>query len=205
MRRVSASLLCAVFVAACVVPALASVTIKGDMTAANEVAAAFKKLHALPGFRVRITTTSDKQVTIEFSGPNYHVLQPGGIEMIRVGNTATTRSTAPGAPNGWKCAAAAPRAIASALGFADPTQTWRQGVGTVQMARGRDTTIERTPAHTIVATGESGATGMETVYVGSQTGLPRRIVLESAGQLTIVDYYDYGASITITLPQCTAQ
>ncbi|HXX37214.1 MAG TPA: hypothetical protein VEP50_03555 [bacterium] len=194
----------AAIAAACLfaVPALADVTIKGDQAAANEAMAAFKKLYSLPGFRMKVTTPDRGESIMEFAAGNYHMtghLQNGSMEIIKVGDTIATKIDMPGAPAGWRCRS---NASTNAQVPADPTTATQ---GTIEVSRGPDTTIEGTPVHTIIYTRSEGAGGKDTMYVGSQTGLPRRLVSESGGHSTTVDYYDYGAPISITLPQCAAQ
>jgi hypothetical protein len=74
----------------------------------------------------------------------------------------------------------------------------QRGTGTVNVSRGPDTAIGGTPVHTIFSMKDGG--NKDTIYVGSQNGLPKRVIT-GAGRQTI-DYYDYGAHIAITLPPC---
>ena len=53
-----------------------------------------------------------------------------------------------------------------------------------------------TPAHTILSAKDGG--NKDSVYVGSQTGLPKRVTSPDG----TIDYYDYGAHVAITLPPC---
>lgn len=93
----------------------------------------------------------------------------------------------------------------------------RNGCPTVRTGRpsGRHQQFPR-PSITCVARGKAWVTSPDkkditvaakhTIYVGAQTGLPRRQVsdfagLAATGPLT-TDYYDYGAKIEITLPPC---
>jgi hypothetical protein len=47
------------------------------------------------------------------------------------------------------------------------------------------------------------STSHQKLYVGVQTGLPRRASMEGDGYSSSIDYYDYGAKITITPPSCS--
>jgi hypothetical protein len=58
--------------------------------------------------------------------------------------------------------------------------------------------IDGTPVHTIFSTKDGGT--KDTIYVGSQTGLPKRVIRGDGGQT--IDYYDYGVPVAITLPPC---
>jgi hypothetical protein len=191
--------------AACLLtaPALAEVTIKGDRAAYDEVVAAFKKLFALPGFRMKITFEANQQAVVEITPPNgFHTTahtSNGTMEMISTGDKSAMKIDMPGAPSGWRCAPTAPR---QPFTIPDPEKAAREGTGTIDVSRGADTNIEGTPVHTYINTNSNGS--KDTIYVGSQTGLPRRIVSDKGnGQPTTVDYYDYGANIVITLPPCT--
>ncbi len=81
--------------------------------------------------------------------------------------------------------------------------------GTINIARGADTTIASAPVHAYVTqtdTTNSSVSETTTVYVASDTGLPQRAVSGGSvsgqtGQATI-DYYDFGVPITISLPAC---
>lgn len=197
LHRAAAAAAVACLIAA---PALADVTVKGDQAAYNEVVAAFKKLYSLPAFRMKIAFGGGGQGVMEMVPPDkMHMTaqtQNGNMEMIRVGDTSAVRMAAAGAPGGWQCSHAA---ASNTPAVPDPAKMEHEATGTVEIARGPDTNIEGTPVHTYVSTDSSGK---DTIYVGSQTGLPRRILSDKSGQQTTVDYYDYGASIAIALPQC---
>jgi hypothetical protein len=75
------------------------------------------------------------------------------------------------------------------------------------VARSQDLVIDGMPTHgyAFTRTGTSkGRTVTVTykLYVGVQTGLPRRLEV-SGGARETFDFYDYGAKITITLPPCS--
>jgi hypothetical protein len=82
--------------------------------------------------------------------------------------------------------------------------------GTVDIARAPDAAIDGQPMRVYLYTMQGaaggsmgGAAGVKTtLYVGSDNGLPRRVVLATARGDQALDYYDYGAAIQITLPPC---
>jgi len=199
LHRTAAAVAAACLLAA---PALAEVTIKGDRAAYDEVVASFKKLFALPGYRMKFTFEANQTAVVEITPPNgFHTTahtSNGNMEMISTGGKTATKIDMPGAPTGWRCTVAAPR---QPFTIPDPDKAVREGSGTIDVSRGADTNIEGTPVHTYISTSNGGK---DTIYVGSQTGLPRRIVSDkSSGQPTTIDYYDYGANIVLTMPPCT--
>jgi hypothetical protein len=175
------------------VPVLADVTVIGDRSAFDEVLAAFKKLFLLPGFRAKSTSPKGGLV-LEFASPNnWHFTAQGGSygwETIHAGGQSATRMNMPGTTPAWRCGAAK----AGDRPLFDPTRA----TGTYNVSRGPDTVIDGTPVHTIFST---NGDKKDTIYVGSQNGLPKRVI---NGEDTI-DYYDYGAQVTITLPPCGPQ
>jgi len=183
-------------------PTFAAVTVKGDQAAWADVMAAYKKLYSLSGFRVKMAGEAGVQSVMEVVPPDkYHMTSQtpnGGMEMITVGDKTAFKMSATGAPNTWQC-----HSLPQNVTPRDPTTA----EGTVEVSRGADTAIDGTPVHTYVYTNagtQSGASAKTTLYVGSQNGLPKRMVVEAGSsehQITM-DYYDYGAPITIALPQC---
>lgn len=187
-------------------PALADVTIKGDQAAYNEVIAAFKKLFSLPAYRMKMTFEGNQEAIVEMTPPDgVHMtghMSNGNMEIVSVGGKTAMKIDAPGAPSGWRCSPATPRQ--QPFTIPDPEKSAHQGTGTIDVSRGADTNIEGTPVHTYVSNNSNGS--KDTVYVGSQTGLPRRILSQkSGGHDTTIDYYDYGANIVIALPPCATQ
>src|SRR2546427_2068441 len=192
-------------------------TFKGDTAAWAEVEAARKKLLCLSGYRLRASMVvlygSTIVSTMEFVPPNsYRIITemtsftfdgrtfPGNTsESVTVNGQGRGRSKSGGEPWGpWTCPKARPAADTGGAS----TQV------TVEASRGPDTEIEGTPVrtytYTLVTTitspdkKERTVTTKITVYVGTQTGLPRR---EITGTLTM-DYYDYDAKIEMALPPC---
>jgi hypothetical protein len=182
----------------------AEVTVKGDRAAWAEIGAAYKKLNSLSGYRMKISGGPGAQeVIVEVAPPGAtHTMVhmgSGTMEIVSVNGQTRFRMNIPGAPSGWQCRSAVP-----------PIQTPRDPTsaqGAVEVSRGPDAAIEGTPVHTYIYTSTVGAQGQDaaaktTLYVGTQTGLPRRAVTGTAAGESTVDYYDYGAKIEITLPPC---
>ena len=193
--------------AACLLtaPALADVTIKGDRAAYDEVVAAFKKLFSLPSYRMKMLLEGNQEAIVEMTPPDgVHMtghMTNGNMEMVSVGGKSAMKIDAPGMPSGWRCSPATSAASRQPFTIPDPEKTAHEGTGTIDVARGADTNIEGTPVHTYISNNSNGS--KDTVYVGSQTGLPRRIISQkTGGQQTMIDYYDYGANIVIKLPPC---
>lgn len=203
-------------------------TIKGDAAAWAEVEAAHKKLNSLAGYRLKFSRAgvfgSTFVATIEVVPPNsFHTIIestsfsvagrtfPATVsESVTVNGQTRFRDKSDGKPWGpWQCVKARPPA--DTRGFSSQT--------TIEASRGPDTEIEGTPVRTYIYTLVSTSTSPDkrqrtvtsktTLYVGAQTGLPRREVFvvyagsdnrESPPQT--IDYYDYDAKIEITLPAC---
>lgn len=174
-------------------PALADVTVTGDRSAYDEVVAAFKKLFSLPGFRAKYTSTERQgQVVFEYAAPNsWHFGARGGpYEIIHVAGQVATRGNIPGTTPEWRCRTARD---GDRRFLFDPTRA----TGTYNLSRGPDTVIDGTAVHTILWREGDKRT---TYYVGSQSGLPKRVIANDGREA--IDYYDYGAQVVITLPPC---
>ena len=182
--------------------ALASVTVSGDKSAWAEVGKAYQALNALSGYRMKATMPGGGEMVMD-SAPSQKAMhttmrmaEGAAVETIVVGSEVRYRMNLPGMPSGWRCQAQGPvqRPV-------DPTQA----TGTVNIARGPDTTIDGTAVHTYIYSASTGSgagspSAKTTLYVGVQSGLPRRMVV---GNAQTFDYYDYGTKIQISLPACS--
>src|SRR5215470_4930328 len=108
--------------AACLAgPASADVTVKGDAAAWREVTAAYAKLNALPGYRIKTEVPGGGTLVVEIV-PATRAMHSvahtpsGDVEMIAVGDQTRFRGTMPGAPAGWQCAG-----VPSVPRLTDPT------------------------------------------------------------------------------------
>ncbi len=174
----------------------------GDPQAWAELVAAYKKLHALSGYRVRVDSPSEQLTAVEevIPGRALHrmIQQPGlTLETVSVGGDSRYRLIIKGKTGSWACD------TKPATSEPEPTSV----PGPVKTARGAETTIGAAPVRTytyswqVLVEGTS-ITRTTTVYVGMHTGLPRRSVSPLVRGDYILDYYDYGAHIEIPLPPC---
>jgi hypothetical protein len=118
------------------------------------------------------------------------------IDSYAVGNTSATKMSGAGAPGGGQCRRnPGPR---PAQFFHDPTEF----SGEVTISRKPDTEIEGTAVHdyAYIEVAPGGSRGSGDVFLGAQSGLPRRGLITEGSKAGTLDYYDYGANITITLP-----
>lgn len=182
----------------------AELTVKGDQAAWAEMTAAYKKLQGLSGYRMKLSTgQAGQEMVMEIVPPaSSRTTIPaagGSMETVTVNGQTRFRMNIPGAPGTWQCQGAPPIQIPR-----DPTEGAQ---GTMEVSRGPDTAIEGTPVRTYVTHATFSAQGQNvtsktTLYVATQTGLPRRAVTSAGGGESTVDFYDYGAKIEITLPLC---
>jgi hypothetical protein len=185
-------------------PTRAGPAVEGDQAAWQEVATAFQKLAAMP-YRMKMTAP-DQTVTMERVPPDLTRMitqitgRVGEVESVAVGTATRVRVNGPGAPGTWICSEAGRRL---------PHIDLRDFLGKVEASRGPDALIAGTPVHTFglrstfQGNGQT-ATSQTVVYIDTNTGLPRRSVTPNPlgpGEV-VIDYYDYGAQITIALPPC---
>jgi hypothetical protein len=181
--------------------ASADLTVKGDQTAWQEIQAAFAKLKALSGYRMRADIQGGSMVVeVTSGGTAMHLMMhsPGGnIESYSVNGQTRMKNDMPGAVPGWHCYGTQSPAMA---GPPDPTKVQ----GTVDVARGQDATIDGQMMHVYLYTVQMGGrSAKQTMYIDAANGLPRRIVVATPQGDESMDYYDYGAPIQFNLPACT--
>ncbi len=173
--------------------AVGAPTVKGDAAAWAEIVAALEKQQTVS---YRAKSAVGGGIT-EFSPPNStHATVPGQIEAIWVGDAYRIRTGAK-----WECATPP---TGGTPGLVPPI--WKQP-GEVTVARSQNLVIDGMPtrgyAFTRIGTSRGRTVTMNyKLYVGVQTGLPRRLEI-SGGARETFDFYDYGAKITITLPPCS--
>ena len=163
----------------------------GDPAAKAEAIAVFEKLNALPSYRIRWTAPEGTGVAEvvqpdkrHFSGTSVR----GSVEIFQVGTDTRVHYDFPGAPGGWRCTTSRATTIYFDVGKMRKDTT-------TEVIRKPDAVIDGTPVR-----GYADAQSNDELYVGAQTGLPRR-VLNPQKNFT-ADFYDYGAPITITPPPC---
>ncbi len=175
-------------------PAVGAPKVTGDAAAWAEIVAAFEKQQTVS---YRAKSTVGGGIT-EFTPPNStHAIVPGLMEVIWVGDAYRIRTGAK-----WECATPP---TGGSPGLVPPI--WKQP-GEVTVARSQDLVIDGMPtrAYAFTRTGTSKGrtvTMNYKLYVGGQTGLPRRLEVLGAVARETFDYYDYGTKITITLPPCS--
>ena len=183
--------------------ALAATLVTGDHKAWEEIITGYGRLHALPGWRERVTGQGEgitiREVVPPKSSRALTTTSSGTAEIITVGQDARYRTNVPGVSGRWVCLTAP---------GTDPSDPSNAG-GVVKAARDADTTIAGTRVRTYTyawtppaQTKGRSETGMVTIYVGIQSGLPRRFVAAFPSGSQMIDYYDYGAKIAISLPPC---
>lgn len=169
---------------------------QGDPVAKAEVIAAFDRMNSVPSYRMK-TSAPGGTTMIEVVRPDKrHVTaqSPNGtFESITIGTQTRERVNMPGRPTGWRCTTNR-RPLATIFSLD------RMRKDLTEVVRKPEVMIDGMPVHTYAAASGNGA----TLYIGVQTGLPRRLVGidEQSGKTATVDFYDYGAPITITLPPC---
>jgi len=178
-------------------------TVTGDQVAWKEVRAAYGKLQTLSGYRMRVATGQPPDMMFEVVPPaSVRMTVPAGngsMETIPVHGQSRFRINAPGGPGPWQCQGS------PSVEF--PGNPAEEIQSTVQVSRGADTAIAgtavRTYSYRYAATAQGQTVHAKTtLYVGTQTGLPRRAVTSGGGRDVTIDYYDYGAKIDIQLPPC---
>lgn len=181
--------------------ASADLTVKGDEAAWHAVQAAYAKLNALSGYRMKSTIPGGGSMVIEVTsgGTAMHMLMhssSGDVESYMMGGQMRMKMNVPGSSQRWQCQNAP-----SSMAPQDPSKF----EGTVDVARGQDTTIDGAPMH-VYAYALSGpavrGTAKTTLFVDTVNGLPRRMIVATPGGDQTMDYYDYDALIKFTVPAC---
>ncbi len=185
-------------------PSRAGPTVPGDQTAWQEITAAFQRLEAT-SYRMRMTAPGQIVITEHIPPDSTRVTTritgAGESESITVGHETRYRVSVPGTPDAWFCNNAGPP---------PPVSELKDLFSEVEVSTLPNTIIAGAPVRTYglksaIRGGDQTAKTTTILYVGIQTGLPRRSITHSplsAGDV-VIDYYDYGAPITITLPACS--
>lgn len=186
-----------------VVAAQSEQTVTGDHAAWAEVRTAYKKLQTLAGYRMRVATGQSPDMTFEVAPPaSVRMTVPAGngvMEVITVHGQSRVRTRGSGGAGPWQCQGA------PSIEFpGDPAERIQ---GTVHVSRGGDTAIAgaavRTYIYRYATTVQGQVVNVQTtLYVGAQTGLPRRAVTLRGGSEVAIDFYDFGTRIDIPLPPC---
>jgi hypothetical protein len=180
---------------------IAATVVKGDAPAWDMVLGAFEKLHALSGYRMKVTGFQDMEMVGEYAGSDFHWAIQGKqmtADIYHVGNRDLERVSGPQVPK-TQC-----RQMTE---MRQPITEPRDIEGEITVTRKPDEVIDGKPMHVVAAEwSEHGTSQSGSFYIAADTGLPRRFVgtVPSAkGPVqSTMDFYDYGAPITITLPKC---
>jgi len=176
----------------------------GDPKAWEEITAAYKKLRGLPGWREKVTGQGAgitiRDVIPPASSRSLTTTSSGSVETIIVGQNLRYRTIVRGVSGRWTCLTIPGAALT------DPSNAG----GVVQATtRGSDTMINGTRVRTYtyawtppVQTKGHAETGMVTVSIGTETGLPRRFAATFLSGSQVIDYFDYGTMVKIALPPC---
>ncbi len=181
---------------AMVQPAAGEPVVKGDPAAWAEINAAMKKAF---GLSHRERTTSGSTTTImEWVPPDSRRIithTPNGVaEAIVVGTAYRMR-------NGDKWLSLWGRADAGANGAIAQARGHARGGDRHARPGSCDRRQDDPRLQLYIHSAVSRAIHKQRWYIGIQTGLLRRIVFDKTG--STLDFYDYGAKITITLPPCS--
>lgn len=177
--------------------------VTGDQAAWKEVGDTYRKLQNLSGYRMRVATDEPPDMFFEVVPPgSVRMIVPAGngsMETITVHGQSRFRINAPGGPGPWQC-----QGSPSVEFPGNPTEMIQ---GPVDVSRGADTVIAGTAVRTYIyryaATVQRQTVKVKTtLYVGTQTGLPRRAVTSGGREGATIDYYDYDAKIDIRLLPC---
>lgn len=179
--------------------ATAAPVVKGDPKAYAEINAAFDKWLHLKSWRMKGTLPEGGSQTGEFVSPDrmHIVMNMGGVvsESIVAGKDGRVRQA--GGP--WQCL---PEQVPIALNPKDMTEI----TGEVTATRGPVLAVDgvQTQSYTY-STNENGKKSNIKLFVALTNGLPKRIQMlnEKGAVEQTLDYFDYNAPITITLPPCT--
>jgi len=166
----------------------------GDPAAKAEVTAAFQKLKALPGFRIKWVNPMGSGIS-EFTPPDkWHYtgqMALASVEVYQIGKEIRMHTSGPGAPAAWQCAK-------TGMAFPFPINTDKLQRDLADVNRRPDTVIDGTPVHAYADTKD-----IVELYVDSQSGLPyRSINSDKPPNGYTADFYDFGAPIAFTPPPC---
>ena len=180
--------------AAGTVAAQAGPTFRGDPQAVAEVMSALQKFGAARSWRSRMTSPDGTSTATEFVAPDRFrmVLSQGNqtTEIFIIGRETWTRE-------GGTCTK-----LPATIPVTNPKDLAEQtGAETITVTRGNPERVDGTPTQTYTMAVESrGTTTRQKLYVATATGLLRRIEAQASQGTLLIDYFDYGAPITINPP-----
>lgn len=181
-----------------VVRAAPGPTIQGDAQAVAELTAIYRRFGEAKSWRSRMTIPGSTPAThtIAFVAPDrFHMVMSAGnttSEFFVIGKSVWTKS-------GGTCTK-----LPGSVQLPNPREAMQQqNDAVVQVVRGGTEAVDGTPTQTYNVTVTSqGTTVRQKLYVATATGLPRRVEMATAQGTMVIDYFDYGAAITINDPPC---
>jgi hypothetical protein len=182
------------------VVAAQGLVVKGDRAAWLEIQTAWNRLGALKSYRVRGTMPGGMRMLQEVVRPDRDrtLMEAPGMkqESITVGQGHRWRIN----DGPWQCATGGSPVpdAGRAPGAAPP------GQAEVTAERGPKVKIGNDETQSYRYWFGSRKSGIFRLFVLMKGGLPRRLqMLDAQGNVTMtLDYYDFNAAITITLPKC---
>ena len=181
-----------------IAPAIAgpALVVKGDATAWTEVAAALGKLRTVRTYRFKASFSGSLVSTTEVVNPDRLrvVLHEGGLEAIQVGKQVRIREGS----GPWQCGDEA---------IEMPKDNPAAMTGEVTAARGPAVTIDGVQSRSYTYSWKSAdVTTVSRLFVAAATGFPKRAQYLAGKDVVMaqLDYFDFDAPITITLPALPA-
>ncbi len=180
--------------AAGTVAAQAGPTFRGDPQAVAEVTAAFQKFGAARSWRSRMTLSVGTTTATEFVAPDR-------FRMVLTQGNQTTEIFLIGRET-WVRAEGTCQKLDATIPVTNPKDLAEQtGAETITVTRGNPESVDGTPTQTYTMVVESrGTTTRQKLYVATATGLHRRIEVQASQGTLLIDYFDFGAPITINPP-----
>lgn len=171
---------------------------QGDPQAIAEVQAVMQKFLAAPTWKARMATTSggtSGTQTMEYVAPDrFHMVLPGNeaSEMYLIGHDTWMRI-------GGGC-----QKLPVSQAAANPREMMEHSTDTkIAVTKGAPEPVDGVPARTyLLIVDTQGRQLREKLYVTTGTGLPRRIEVRTDQGTTVIDYFDYGAPVTVNNPPC---
>jgi len=173
-------------------------TYQGDPQAIAEVQAVMQKFLAMPTWKARMTSTgggTSGTQTMEYVAPDrFHMVLQGtqASEMYMIGHDVWMRA-------GSEC-----QKLPIPQPAANPREMMEHGTDAkIAVTKGAPEPVDGIPARTyILIVDTQGKQLREKLYVIPSTGLPRRIEVRADQGTTVIDYFDYGAPVTVNNPPC---
>ncbi len=173
-------------------------TFQGDPQAIAEVQAVMQKFLATHTWKARMTSTgggTSGTQTMEYVAPDrFHMVFQGtqASEMYMIGRETWMRI-------GGEC-----QKLPVSPPAANPREMMEYSSDAkIAVTKGAPEPVDGIPTRTYVLIVDTqGKQLREKLYVTPGTGLPRRAEVRADQGMTVIDYFDYGAPITVNNPPC---